>query len=275
MLQALQAMTEGDTESARELAAAAPGLLGPALAKFLGNGSAEGVYATPEGFEAFIEGGGNIPLYQATSAALAELYDEHRPASLLDIGCGNGRALLPALRSAEHAPPQIDLLEPSEALLAGVQQAVAARRVWPCSLQTMLEAVEPETHWDLAQSTFALHNLPHQERTQALTRLRPHVGRLAVVEFDVPALAPAENLAFLAETYERGLAEYDTDRDLVAQGFLMPVLVGQLRPGAPRVTFEQTKGRWQAQLLEAGFGEIEFRPLYPYWSSPAFLVTAR
>ena len=54
-----------------------------------------------------------------------------------------------------------------------------------------------------------------------------------------PTWRTNESIEFLAETYERGLAEYDTDRDLVAQGFLMPVLTGQLMPGAVRSTWEQ------------------------------------
>ncbi|GAA3600820.1 hypothetical protein GCM10022223_15580 [Kineosporia mesophila] len=65
-----------------------------------------------------------------------------------------------------------------------------------------------------------------------------------------------------------------TDRDLVAPGFLMPVLVGQLRPGAERVTFEQGSGRWKAQLSQAGYHDVHHSPLYDYWSAPAFLITA-
>ncbi len=274
-MKALQLVAAGDIEGARAEAAESGTLLGSALARYLETQGSEGVYTTPAGFEAFIEGGGNVPLYQAVSAALAELYDQHRPASLLDIGSGNGRALGPALQAADHRPVRVDLLEPSEALLKAALEKISAHRTFSSTVQEMLDQVEPETRWDIAQSTFALHNLTYDERTEALTRLRPHVGLLAVVEFDVPEYAPAERLQVLAETYERGLAEYQADRDLVAQGFLMPVLVGQLLPGAQRVTFEQTSGRWQAQLLEAGYRQVEVKPLYEYWSSPAFLVTAR
>jgi hypothetical protein len=129
----------------------------------------------------------------------------------------------------------------------------------------------------VVQSTFALHALPAQERSGALADLCPHVGLLAVAEFSVPDLPPGspERLRFLAETYQRGLAEYDADRDLVAQGLLMPVLAGQLAPGAARATWEQPSWAWQRQLEQAGYTEVAIRPLYDYWSSPAFLLTAR
>ena len=51
---------------------------------------------------------------------------------------------------------------------------------------------------------------------------------MLLAEFDVPVAGdggPA-HLAYLAERYERGLAEYEGSA--VAQGFLMPVLVGQV-----------------------------------------------
>ena len=91
---------------------------------------------------------------------------------------------------------------------------------------------------------------------------------------DLPPGSP-EHLRFLAETYERGLAEYGTDRDLVAQGFLMPVLAGQLAPDAARATWEQPSWSWQQQLEQAGYTGVAIAPLCDYWSSPAFLLTAR
>ena len=129
----------------------------------------------------------------------------------------------------------------------------------------------------MAQSTFALHTVPPNERTAVLIRLREHVNTLVLVEFDVPGHDPTsdDHLAFLADTYERGLAEYDEDRDLVAGGFLMPVLVGQLTPGAPRVTYEQPAEGWSRQLEDSGYTDVQCTPLFPYWSSPAFIVTAR
>ena len=157
---------------------------------------------------------------------------------------------------------------------AGIPAAV---RTWPGTIQEFLAELPDEASWAVVQSTFALHALPPGERSAVLAALCPHVGVLAIAEFSVPELLPGstEHLRFLAETYERGLAEYDADRDLVAQGFLMPVLAGQLAPGAARATWEQPSWAWQRQLEQAGYTGAAVRPLCDYWSSPAFLLTAR
>ncbi|GLY28800.1 class I SAM-dependent methyltransferase [Kineosporia sp. NBRC 101731] len=284
--QALVAVTAGDTSTARNLAqrtAREGSLLGAALAQYLESSQEGAVYASPAGFEAFIEGGGNVPLYQAVSNSLAGLYEEFRPDSLLDIGCGNGRAVLPAVEAAGHRPGRLTLVEPSAALLSAATKMLAdvapsiEAQTWAGTAQTFLESLPAESHWPLAQSTFALHTLPHEERTAVLAQLRPHLDVLVVVDFDVPhhAVGSAGHLDFLARTYEQGLAEYDADRELVAQGFLMPVLVGQLRPGATRVTWEQSKEKWLEQVKSAGYNDVQVSPLCEYWSSPAFLLTAR
>ncbi|WP_433273907.1 class I SAM-dependent methyltransferase [Actinosynnema sp. CS-041913] len=269
---ALAALTAGDRVRARDLASTGDSPLARALTAYLASDADGTVYDQPAAFKAFIGGGGNIGLYEAVSAALADLYDRARPVSLLDIGCGDGRALLPALTG--HRPSRLTLVEPSEALLE-----VAVRGVPEgIGLDARNTRVEPFAascgEFDLAESTFALHALPHEVRDEVLAALAPKVGVLAVVEFDVPELSPEDRLRFLAETYERGLAEYEDDRDLVAQGFLMPVLTGQLLPGAVRSTWEQPAAKWAEQVTRAGFTEVRVTHLYDYWSSPAFLLTA-
>jgi hypothetical protein len=145
------------------------------------------------------------------------------------------------------------------------------------TVQEFVAELPGEASWPVVQSTFALHTLPPAERSAVLAELRPRVGLLAIAEFSVPDLPPGSpgHLRFLAETYERGLAEYGPDRDLVAQGFLMPVLAGQLAPGAVRATWEQPSRAWQQQLEQAGYTGVAIAPLQDYWSSPAFLLTAR
>ncbi|MCP2163411.1 class I SAM-dependent methyltransferase [Goodfellowiella coeruleoviolacea] len=279
--EALDALAAGDVDRARAIVRTGGSLLAEALSQYLATDAASAVYDQPAAFEAFINGGGNIGLYRAVSAALAGIYDRTRPASLLDIGCGDGRALLPSL-AAGHRPSALTLVEPAAPLLAAAVRGLAERGLdRGLDLDARNTRVEPfaaalDTAFDLAQSTFALHTLPHEVRDTVLAALAPRVGALAVVEFDVPDLPHAgpEHRAFLARTYERGLAEYDTDRDLVAQGFLMPVLTGQLVPGATRVTWEQPAARWAEQVERAGFTDVRTTPLCDYWSSPAFLLTA-
>lgn len=129
---------------------------------------------------------------------------------------------------------------------------------------------------ECASEVAALRALTTGDVAAALSELRGHVSHVVLAEFDVPdhpSGGPA-HLGFLADTYEQGLAEYDEDRDLVAQGFLMPVLAGQLAPGARRSTWEQPATAWAAQLESCGYRNVTVEPLYDYWSSPAFLLTA-
>ncbi|MBB5801707.1 SAM-dependent methyltransferase [Saccharothrix ecbatanensis] len=272
--EALKALTAGDIDRAREAAGRGGTPLLAALAAHLDAGTDGSVYDQPAAFEAFINGGGNVGLYRAVTSALADVYARVRPSRVLDIGCGDGRALR-ALGSTEVA---VTLVEPSAALLEvavrsldGIEVDAHHGRIEPFAAELPADAV-----FDVAQATFALHTLPHEVRDGVLADLVGHVGVLAVVEFDVPDLAHGspEHRRFLAEAYERGLTEYDADRTLVAQGFLMPVLTGQLVPGATRATWEQPASRWASQVERAGFTDVEITPLDDYWWSPGFLLTA-
>jgi hypothetical protein len=189
----------------------------------------------------------------------------------VDIGCGDGRAV-----RAAGTSPSVTLVEPSAALLAEARAALSAYRTTAHATDATTFTAGLTTRFDLAESTFALHALPHEERTTMLRALRGHVSRLVLAEFDVPGHPPDSqaHLTFLADSYEQGLAEYDADRDLVAQGFLMPVLAGQLAPGARRSTWEQPATAWAAQVEECGYRDVTVEPLHDYWSSPAFVLTA-
>ena len=288
---ALAALVDDDREGAltRARAAAAGsegGLLAPALAEHLATGPGGGVYDQPAAFAAFVRGGGNVGLYESVAAALGGLYERHGVEDLLDIGVGDGAALVPALAGAAHRPVGVDLVEPSEASLQAAVDALARAdlgvemRPWPASAQTFVAEHLGERSWTLAQSTFALQSLTPSERGQVLAALRPYVAHLVVVEFDVPDLphASSEHLASLVERYQRGLGEYTEDRDLVAQGFLMPVLTGQLAPShqqGARVNWEHPASMWSEQVSQAGWSEVAVHRLYDYWSAPAFVLTAR
>lgn len=280
----LTAAAAGDLEKAQEyadLAADSGSLLGTALATYLRTSARRDVYAQPAAFEAFIAGGGNIDLYRRTSAVLAAAYPG--VTSLLDIGCGNGLALVPALQLAgPAAPTQVELVEPGADLLAHCVGAIGASGQpvqitgHQVGLTDFLEAAPPARRWQLAQSTFALQSIEPGERLVALTRLARRVDRIVVVDFDVPDEKPGsrQQIQGLAARYERGLAEYDETRELVAQGFLMPVLLGQLSGQATRTNWEQPAEKWRAEFAAAGFRHIQIQPLADYFSAPAFLLTA-
>lgn len=283
-VKSLTAAADGDTGEAQDFAdraADSGSLLGVALSTYLRSSHRHGVYDQPAAFEAFISGGGNIDLYRRASAVLAAAYPG--VASLLDIGCGNGRALVPALQMAGVAAPgAVELVEPGADLLEHCVGSIQGTGLpvqitgWQMGLTDFLAAAPPAGRWQLAQSSFALQSVEPAERLVALRRLAPRVDRLMVIDFDVAQerTRSRSHLRGLAERYERGLAEYDETRDLVAQGFLMPVLLGQLSADEARTNWEQSADKWRGEMDTAGFQNIEIQPLADYWSAPAFVLTA-
>jgi SAM-dependent methyltransferase len=235
------------------------------------------VYAGPEAFQRFIDGGGNVDLYAEATQALAAIHQRDAPRAVLDVGCGDGRLTVASLRPGLA---RLDLVEPSGELLAAAQTQLAGQgpTVVPhcVTAQAFVGAgVETDQRWDLAQATFALHAVPPADRGRVLGFLAGRVRRLVVLEFDVPDFADgsAEHAFYAAEHYEAGIAEYPHD-ELVVDGFLVPVLVGQFDPGRPRHTWEQPAAAWDADLRAAGFGEVRDRVLSDYWWAPAHVIDA-
>jgi hypothetical protein len=283
--QALRAFSADDFAGAAALAgqaaAASPSsLLYRAATTYLGRVLADGkagVYISGEAFAAFIRDGGNVPLYANASAALRAIYGEYSRLSLLEVGVGDGMALLPAL-----APQitQLDLVEPSAAMLARTRAALDARGLAYADFNGTLQefAAQPHGLWDVAQATFSLQSLDPDDRRAMLGWLRSHCGRLLIVEFDVPDLGAIDDerrMAHFAERYEQGLAEYSGDGGLVAQGFLMPVFFGYFDRSAARANYEQPIAAWEADLQAASFRTIRRQPIYTYWWAPAHLLDAR
>src|SRR5262245_53243245 len=196
LVEALRALADGDTAHALDLAAQAehdaPSTrLAPALTAYLSREPDASVYTNPAAFQAFITGGGNIRLYSAVVAMLAEYYRENDIGTVLDLGCGDGRAVLPA---AASSTPVLDLVEPSMAL----REAAAARArelgltatAHAATAQDFIAGLGPQTSpWDLAQASFALSSLPPADCEETLARLRPHARATLIVEFDVPDFA--------------------------------------------------------------------------------------
>jgi SAM-dependent methyltransferase len=236
------------------------------------------VYADPAAFQRFIEGGGNVGLYAAAEEALRRIYAGLQPRRALDLGCGDGRltsALVgPGLDHLDLVEPSAPLLDAATARLAGTGPAVAPH---PVTAQQFLDRPDHERgeRWDVVQSTFALHALEPAARRSVLSTLAASVGRLVIIEFDVPELADrsADHAAYAVERYAAGIAEY-ADDELVVRGFLVPVLVGQFDPAQPRHTWEQPVAAWASDLVEAGFHDVRHRPLHDYWWAPAHLIEA-
>ena len=276
-----QQFTEA-ADLARRAAGQAPAdLLFSQAATYLQRVATEGpqnVYVSGDGFAAFVRAGGNIPLYEQTSAALRQVYQEYDTLSLLDVGVGDGLALLPALTGNVR---QLHLLEPSAAMLEKTVAALKARGIQAeATCATLQEFATTRTgRWDVIQATYSLQSLSLSERPAILKWLRECGRRLLIAEFDAPTFneiaAPAQ-VTYILERYQRGLAEYSgPEGDLVAQGFLMPVMFGNFDRTAARTNYEQPLQRWVAELKTAGFQTVESRLLYPYWWAEAYLIDAQ
>jgi SAM-dependent methyltransferase len=279
LVTALGAITRGAWDEAARTTAQARGLdpndlLAQALGDHLDLGRGD-VYTAPEAFERFIDGGGNVGLYERAGRALAGVHADRRPAGVLDIGCGEGRLTATSLREGLR---RLDLVEPSTELLAR-----ACRRLDDHGVEVVahhiaaeeLAAAVPDQRWDLAQSTFALHAVAPEPRAAVLADLATRVDALLIVEFDCPAFTDRgeEHLRHLVDRYEVGLAEY-ADDPIVGPGFLLPVLVGQIAPDAERHTWEQPVAAWGEDLRAAGFATVRHRKVSDYWWAPAHLIEA-
>ncbi|HVI54526.1 MAG TPA: methyltransferase domain-containing protein [Luteibacter sp.] len=245
-----------------------------ALALALSSGSLANAYDAPSAFEAFIRSRGNIALYGAVSSTLARLYDHYRPHRLLDIGTGDGMALLPAIAEATHVPREIDVIEPSEQMFEKLIGSLSVHAGYTQGFEAFAEDLAQKNHWDMAQSSFALQSIPPSARTKALRRLARHVDRLVVIEFDVPdlPLGSRDLHESLATRYECAASEQEENADLVASGFLVPMLLGQLRAATPS-NWEQPASAWLDELTSAGFRAVKVEHVHDYsWASAMCLV---
>ena len=237
----------------------------------------QSVYVTGEAFGAFIRGGGNVPLYRNTSAALRSVYGEYTSATLLDIGVGDGLALLAALNESID---RVTLLEPSAPMLAITSRALAERGISAEAIHGTLQEFVRGEHgtWDLAEATFSLQSISPEERPALLRWLRAHVPRVLMAEFDPPAYSTMyapQWVSHVMQRYELGLAEYAADGGVVAQGFLMPVFFGYFDRSAARTNYGIPIDEWVVLFREAGFARVEKRLIYEYWWAPAWLVDAQ
>lgn len=235
------------------------------------------VYVDGEAFAAFTRGGGNVELYARASQALHDVYDEYESLTLLDIGVGDGLALLPALT---QNITRLDLIEPSEAMLAQTTRQLDAWQVpYRAHQMTIQQFMKGNgTTWDVIQATWSLQSVSPADRPGVFAWLRAHGAHALIAEFDVPefgALYEPARVQQFAGRYHDGLAEYAGDGGLVAQGFLMPVLFGYFDRSAARTNYEGPIDAWVDGLRAAGFDQIETRAIYPYWWADAYLIDAR
>ncbi|MEM8532143.1 MAG: class I SAM-dependent methyltransferase [Chloroflexota bacterium] len=232
-------------------------------------------YTSPAGFEAFIRGGSNVVLYENLRTALRHIYTAYTDLRLLDIGVGDGEALLPALPDAVG---HLDVVEPSTAMLTKLEQELQVRNItYQAYNQTLQDfAKDQHQHWPLIQATFSLQSLSYEERPHWLIWLHAHTDRLLIAEFDVPVFSDSfapDRVEYVARTFETGLAEYQ-ESDLVAQEFMLPIMFSYFDRSAGRMNYEQPTQQWVDDLKAAGFTTITTNHLHQYWWADAYLIDA-
>jgi hypothetical protein len=260
------------------------------LAK-VAQGGETGAYLDADAFAAFIRGGGNIALYDAMESLVAAAWDDYRPATILDIGPGDGKVLAGTLRRTRlQLRTTFDLVEPAANLLPKAVEQLSQyapqveMRGFNGTIQSFMAEAPPTACWDLCQATWSLQNLSPTERVPLFRWLRERCATLLMAEFDVqtemyPLLSP-ERIRLIHDKYVAGVAEYTGKMDLVLeervkQGFLMPILFGYFRSGDGRSTCEQTMGEWMAEIEAGGFRDVQCKLIYPYWWADAYLLIAR
>jgi SAM-dependent methyltransferase len=254
-------------------------LLPQALWTYLASDTSTEVYVAPEAFERFINGGTNPALYEATIEALHSVYAQYWPTSVLDIGCGDGRVAHAAIDVPGNRVKQLDLVEPSDALLGVAMARTMGDSIdvvgHQCDAKAFVATDRADRWWDLTQSTFAMHTMAPEERGPVLAELAVRTDRVVLVEFDVPDFADhsVEHATYAAQRYEIGLREY-ADDGVVQQGFLMPVLAGQFDRSQMRHTHEQSADRWALELQRAGLDEIAIGTVLEYWWAAAVVIVA-
>jgi hypothetical protein len=271
---AVLAFRDGDLDRAASIAQRATKdspsrRLAAAAARYLGARQERRVYDDGDAFGAFIRGGSNVALYASVVNALRA---ERRGGNLLDVGAGDGMALLPCLGDDVE---RLEIVEPSTAMLGKLTKALDERGVsYRASAATFEDFARASSgRWDTVQATFSLQSIAPDARRPLLGWLRGRAGRGLIVEFDVPAFGDErERFAHVAERYERGIAEYDGS-DLVVQGFLMPMFFSAFGRDA-KLNHEQPRAAWEDDLRAAGFADVHSRALHPYWWADAFLVHA-
>ena len=270
----LAAGREGDAIAALK-GAREGSFMARALLRSLTEKQEANAYDAPLAFEAFIRGGGNVALYGAVSGALSRAYDLYRPERLIDIGAGDGMALLPALAATAHPPRQVDVVEPNVAMFTKLAAGFSLHAGYNQGLESFVAGLGADDHWELAQATFALQSIPPDARKPALHRLASHVDSLVIVEFDVPAFAEGSVALYesLARRYELAADEQGEHAELVASGFLAPMLLGQLRAQSPS-NWEQPAIAWVDELLANGFRTVDVEHVHDYSWAPAVLITA-
>jgi SAM-dependent methyltransferase len=142
-------------------------------------GNQAGLYSSSEAFSRFIDGGGNVPLYEravdhAQQLITSEFGSDMTRMSLLDLGAGTGKLLIPLLSRLQHVKElRIVLVDAEEGMMKGLKEKVLECRPDADVVTLVANFVDfvnsEDEEFDVCISSFALHYCPvGDDRTMVL-----------------------------------------------------------------------------------------------------------
>ena len=240
-----------------------------------------------DAFKCFVNNGGNVGLYDRCVQKALPFFKKPKHLSILDLGCGGGKLLLPvleALKDTRGDMISLCLVDLNMAMMEGLKEKVL--QILPHADVTLKEASfaafaeECEEEFDLCLSSFAMHYSVGEERAKVLNWIRCNCKRFLLFEFDVDSemlgrsITDRERFDFLVKRFENGVEEYAgldvADRELVRKFFLAPVFCLNFL-GASE-SQEQSAKKWEEEMLAAGFESVNTHFVSEYWWSNCILV---
>lgn len=279
LVEVLRAVTVGDWDDVARLSAEAVAAdpddpLAVALNEHLADGPID---PNPdlEAFHRVADSPENLALYERTARLVAAVHEHLQPTSVIDLGCGDGRVAASAMRVGLE---RLDLVEPSRALLETAMRRMDDTGVEVHGHRSILDewpSMLTDNTWELAQAVFSLHDVAPEVRRGVLVALAERADTVLIVEFDCPVETDRTepHLRFLIDRYRTAVAEA-ADDPLVVGGFLLPVLTGQLSPGATRHAWEQPLPQWCTEIEAAGLHVLGTRRISDHWWASAHLIEA-
>ena len=289
-------------------------------------------YLKASPFTWFIKGFENPELYAEVNSKLFEEYAKYnqKGVRILDVGAGSGLGCCGAIKQFLREYPtklHIDVVEPSDNLstmcieeFAKINHSVNSSEnrsteseldrlsyfISSMSMETYVTSNElSNQHWDVIQSSFALHNIKPEDRQKLFKWAITRSENLFIIEFDAKdkfsSYYPAgseelpcidESFAeFVHNKYESALKKfYDqggfTESDdltttesrelsnFVIQEFLMPIMLDYFNPDQQKSTFEQSIDAWKNELKCAGYNNISTNLVYRYWWADCYIIKA-
>jgi SAM-dependent methyltransferase len=239
-------------------------------------------------FEAFINYGGNVIVYdECVKQATPFFQTEQKSLSVLDLGCGGGKLLLPIVESLKNntgVEYTFHLVDANLAMMEGLREKVL--EILPLATVILKQANfldfvnECEEEFDICLSSFALHYSVGEERTAVLKWIRQSCRLFLLFEFDVDSellsgsISNVQRFDTLVKKFEAGVEEYAglDCQQLVKRWFLAPVFC--LNFLSTSKSKEQSGKDWTRDFTDCGYQKehVQIQKVAPYWWADCVLI---